>query len=154
MRSRSIVPLTLALLFIVIGAVPSLAGPPEDATWQGFFPAGSLCDFDVELLQTGKMKYTELPNDRYLLTWPALKLDVINSVTSQQVRLTATGPMHVTVQADGEITMSTGRGPFGIPGLGFIMYIGNFVYEVDSNGNMLGQPYGHGRMLDICAMID
>ena len=163
MRKSKLIVVSLLLAFLIVFSTTSLSfaapNPPRDDTWSKDFPAGMLCSFDVRLEQTGKIKLTQLPHDRILITWPALHIKVINTSVEpwKSVSLNATGPMSIIAQPDGgEVVTLNGRGvpyPYYVPSVGFVVYVGHFVYRIDPAGNYAQIPIGHGQILDVCAMI-
>lgn len=151
--------LAFALLigFSVASAAFAAPSPPVDAAWSYNYSAGSLCAFNVAFEQTGKFKEMILPNNRILWTFPGLTIKATNtdSVPAKSVILIATGPMHITLRDGGStVVTSTGQGPFSVPGMGFMLYTGHFVYITDANGDFIELPAGHGQIRDICALID
>ena len=127
--------------------------PPEDVDQTITIPAGGVCPFGVEVLLSGKAKTIDLPDDRFIFTSPGLDATLTNlDDPSRQVTLNITGAFHQTTEQDGSVvTRSTGRSLLFDPQAGFVLAIGNFVFDAD--GTLMQPLEGQGQLIDACALI-
>jgi hypothetical protein len=161
---RAIVLALSVILALVLAAPTVLAqgngGAPEDVSGTispkdvaKFFPGH--CSFPIRLELSGKGKVITLPDERRILTSPALFVTVTNVDTGEQATFNITGTFHETTNLEtGEVTtVVTGRNLLFDPGAGVVLTIGEFTYVFDRKGNLIQAFEGNGQVIDVCALL-
>ncbi len=160
---RRLIGLIIALGALGTAASPVAAGAPTrtlvDLPDSITFAAGEACAFPLHI--------EFLLNREYIKSWTdangnpirdafngSLRLRLVNDDTGASANVNAGGPGGNRYNADGSVTqVFLGH---GLPIFSGVFYgtTGNFTYELDAGFNLVEVGAQHGRIIDVCAMID
>ncbi len=150
----------VGILVAVILAAPAVSAQPNGGPFQPIdetpvpLPAGSACEFDVLLEQTGKTKEIELNGDRTISIFPGNRATLTNVDTGKQVTINIPGSFEATVLENGDVvTVLRGRNLALDPEAGFVLTIGRFSFAVDEEGNLIQPLSGKGKLVDVCGLL-
>lgn len=149
---RSVVPLAAAVL-AVLTAAPASAAPPEEFSDTGTYPAGTLCQFPLQIEFSGKSKVLE--RDGYvIITGPRNVLVLTNAATGASATVRLGGIFKDADLGGGRTaTVATGRNFVGTRNAGLVLLVGRFEFTLDAGFNLIGDYEGRGQIIDLCAEV-
>jgi hypothetical protein len=144
---------TLALALALLAARSVSAAPPEPVN--DTFTIRGVCDFPVRVEATGKGKFIELPDGRFIGFTPGLRITLTNrEEPSHQVTYVATGAAHGKELPSGKLSLVfTGRNLLFDEDLGVVITIGRFTQVYDPQTDEATPLRGKGRVIDVCQRL-
>jgi hypothetical protein len=150
----------VGILVAVILAAPAVSAQPNGGAPQPIdetpvpLPAGSACEFEVLLEQTGKTKAIELNGGRTISIFPGNRATLTNVDTGKRVTLNIPGSFEATVLENGDVlTVLRGRNLALDPEAGFVLTIGRFSFAFDKKNNLIQPLSGKGKLVDVCGLL-
>jgi hypothetical protein len=162
--SRTTSPFVLAACLVLVALGPPAAelsrassgrgGPPHDIDFTVTLPG--ICGFDVLSELSGREGVISLPGGSFLFIYPATFQTFTNlSDPTKSVTLNVTGPAIVSIDQDGNfIGDGHGRGVLARPSFGIWLFIGDWHFVFDPDGNIIEWPTGNGQSISVCDMIN
>jgi hypothetical protein len=145
--------LALALAFVLPNA--TTAAPPEDV--DNTFTVEGACDFPVQIEETGKVKFIDVPGEDFMLVFPSTATTLTNlEEPENQVTIRGGGKGRVTPLANGDwLVKVSGHNRLVVPDEG--------IFEVRRATFTLAPPYDvgseltiletRGKVIDLCAAL-
>jgi hypothetical protein len=144
----------LALAVALVAARGASAAAPEPVNVH--FTIRGECGFPVRVEVTGKGKFIELPNGRFIGFSPGQRATLTNrEEPSHQATYVITGAVHGKELPSGKLSLVyTGRNLlFGPSEGGVVITMGRFTQVYDPQTDEVTPLRGKGRVIDVCQRL-